>query len=74
MKIIAYLVLLSILGSITWKYPFLFELPLIGAIAGAYWLFFRQPDQNTKPEDHQKPQSQQANRENALLPLHKRPD
>jgi hypothetical protein len=41
MKVIAYLLLLAILTGITWKYPFLFELPILGAIGGAYWLFFR---------------------------------
>lgn len=41
MKILAYLLLLAILTGITWEYPFLFELPILGAIGGAYWLFFR---------------------------------
>lgn len=50
MKILAYLLLLGVLGGIAWQYPFLFELPLLGAIGGAYWLFFRQPPQK-KPAD-----------------------
>lgn len=41
MKILAYLLLLTVLGGITWHYPFLFELLIAGAIGGAYWLFFR---------------------------------
>ena len=41
MKVLAYLLLLAILTVITWKYPFLYELPILGAIGGAYWLFFR---------------------------------
>ncbi|PKO32198.1 MAG: hypothetical protein CVU34_16320 [Betaproteobacteria bacterium HGW-Betaproteobacteria-7] len=40
-KVLAYLLLLAILTLITWKYPFLFELPILGAIGAAYWLFFR---------------------------------
>lgn len=45
MKILLYLLLLACLGAITWKYPFLFELPVLGAIGGAYWLFFRDDKQ-----------------------------
>lgn len=41
MKVLAYLLLLAVLGGITWRYPFLFELLIAGAIGGAYWLFFR---------------------------------
>ncbi len=41
MKILAYLLLLAVLGGITWRYPFLFELFILGALGGAYWLFFR---------------------------------
>jgi hypothetical protein len=40
-KVLAYLLLLVVLAGITWSYPFLFELPILGAIGGAYWLFFR---------------------------------
>jgi len=40
-KVLAYLLLLAVLAGITWTYPFLFELPILGAIGGAYWLFFR---------------------------------
>jgi hypothetical protein len=39
---LAYLSLLAALGGLTWRYPFLFELLLLGAIGGAYLLFFRQ--------------------------------
>jgi len=42
-KIFTYLLMLAILTGITWKYPFLFELLILGAIGGAYWLFFRSP-------------------------------
>lgn len=42
MKVVAYLLLLLVLGALAWTYPFLFELPILGAIAGAYWLFFRE--------------------------------
>lgn len=41
MKVLVYLLMLAVLGAITWRYPFLFELLLLGAIGGAYWLFFR---------------------------------
>lgn len=51
MKILAYLALLAVLGGITWRYPFLFELLIAGAIGGAYWLFFRSrpPEDGTPP-------------------------
>lgn len=42
MKVVAYLLLLALLSGITWKYPFLFELLILGAIGGAYLLFFRE--------------------------------
>jgi len=42
MKVLAYLLLLLLLGALAWTYPFLFELPILGAIGGAYWLFFRE--------------------------------
>jgi hypothetical protein len=44
MKVLLYLTLLAFLGYITWLYPFLFELPLIGAIGGAYLIFFRKDE------------------------------
>lgn len=40
-KIALYLLWLALLGVVVWQFPFLFELPLLGAIGGAYWLFFR---------------------------------
>ncbi|MCE1241402.1 MAG: hypothetical protein LWW83_15925 [Azonexaceae bacterium] len=40
-RIVVYLLWLAVLGVMTWQLPFLFELALAGAIAGAYWLFFR---------------------------------
>jgi hypothetical protein len=43
-KIVLYLLLLALLGVVTWQFPFLFELPLLGAIGGAYWIFFRRPE------------------------------
>jgi hypothetical protein len=42
MKLVAYQLLVLMLGTLAWAYPFLFELPILGAIAGAYWLFFRE--------------------------------
>ena len=41
MKALAYVALLCILASLVWRYPFLFEIAPLGAIGGAYWLFFR---------------------------------
>jgi len=35
-----YLVALAATGTLAWHYPFLFELPLIIAIGGAWWAFF----------------------------------
>jgi len=46
LKTLTYLALLSALGGICWRYPFLFELFILGAIGGAYWIFFR--DENRK--------------------------
>lgn len=40
MRILIYWVVVAILAGIAWQYPFLFELPLIAAIGGAYWTFF----------------------------------
>jgi hypothetical protein len=39
MRILVYLATIGALSSIAWQYPFLFELPLIAAIGGAYWTF-----------------------------------
>lgn len=43
MKIAAYLLFVGGLVGLAWHYPFLFELPVVGALAGAYWLFARGP-------------------------------
>ena len=42
MKILSYLMLLAGLAAVVWFYPFLFELFFLGAIGGAYWIFFRE--------------------------------
>ncbi|WP_301276195.1 hypothetical protein [Dechloromonas sp.] len=43
LRIVAYLVLLTALAGLIGSFPFLFELLPLGAISGAYWLFFRKP-------------------------------
>jgi hypothetical protein len=40
MRVAIYVPVIAILTGIAWHYPFLFELPLIAAIGGAYWAFF----------------------------------
>lgn len=40
MRIAIYFAVIAILTAVAWHYPFLFELPLIAAIGGAYWAFF----------------------------------
>jgi hypothetical protein len=40
MRIVIYTAAVAVLTGIAWQYPFLFELPLIAAIGGAYWAFF----------------------------------
>jgi hypothetical protein len=40
-KWLAYLLLVFSLTGLAFEFPFLFELPLVGAIGGAYWIFFR---------------------------------
>lgn len=40
MRIAIYFAVVAGLAGIAWHYPFLFELPLIAAIGGAYWAFF----------------------------------
>jgi len=44
MRILAYCIVVAALAGIAWVYPFLFELPLIAAIGGAYWAFFASKD------------------------------
>jgi hypothetical protein len=44
MRILAYCIVVATLAGIAWFYPFLFELPLIAAIGGAYWTFFASKD------------------------------
>jgi hypothetical protein len=41
-KWLVYLLLVFSLTGFAFAYPFLFELPLVGAIGGAYWIFFRE--------------------------------
>ena len=41
LKWFAYASLVISLVALAYEYPFLFELPLAGAIGGAYWIFFR---------------------------------
>lgn len=48
MRIVIYISVITILSGIAWFYPFLFELPLIAAIGGAYWAFFSGKN-NTPP-------------------------
>lgn len=43
LRVIAFLVLLAVLAGLVGSFPFLFELLPLGAIGGAYWLFFRKP-------------------------------
>lgn len=43
MKILLYLLLLLACGWLLVSYPFLFEIPLLLTIGGAYYLFFRVP-------------------------------
>ena len=40
MRAAIYVFVIAILTGIAWHNPFLFELPLIAAIGGAYWAFF----------------------------------
>lgn len=40
MRIAIYLFVVASLTIFAWHSPFLFELPLIAAIGGAYWAFF----------------------------------
>ncbi len=40
MRVAIYLSVTAILTGFAWEYPFLFELPLVAAIGGAYWAFF----------------------------------
>jgi|GEM_PF-2426652 len=40
MRIPLYLATIAALSVLAWVYPFLFELPLLAAIGGAYWAFF----------------------------------
>lgn len=43
LKTIAYLFLLAVLAGIVWWIPVLWELAVVGAIGGIYWIFFRIP-------------------------------
>ena len=41
MAVLRYLLLLAALGSLVFSFPWLWELGLVGAIGGAFWLFAR---------------------------------
>lgn len=43
-RIAIYTLTVGALATAAWHYPFLFELPLIAAIGGAYWTFFAKTD------------------------------
>ncbi|MGE5491811.1 MAG: hypothetical protein ACM31P_11080 [Actinomycetota bacterium] len=45
MKVLAYIALLGALAGLVWLVPILWELAVAGAIGGAYWIFFRIPQQ-----------------------------
>lgn len=45
MRILVYCLVVVALTGLAWYYPFLFELPLIAAIGGAYWAFFARTKQ-----------------------------
>jgi hypothetical protein len=47
LKTAIYLILLCGLGGVVWLYPFLFELFILGAIGGAYWIFFHEKTRKT---------------------------
>lgn len=40
LRAVLYLAVVAGLTGLAWHYPFLFELPLIAAVGGAYWAFF----------------------------------
>jgi hypothetical protein len=40
MRPAVYFVAIALLSSLAWHYPFLFELPVLAAIGGAWWAFF----------------------------------
>lgn len=40
MRVVIYCIVVTALLGLAWVYPFLFELPLLAAIGGAYWAFF----------------------------------
>jgi len=45
MRPLVYFVAVGAAGTLAWHYPFLFELPLVIALAGIWWAFFDKPDQ-----------------------------
>jgi hypothetical protein len=49
MRIVIYMIAVVGLSGIAWAYPFLFELPLIAAIGGAYWAFFARNNEDPPP-------------------------
>ena len=43
MKALRYLLLLAALAGVVWWLPILWELAVVAAIGGVYWVFFRIP-------------------------------
>lgn len=43
LRILGFVALLAALAGVVSNYPFLLELLPLGAIGGAYWLFFHKP-------------------------------
>jgi len=43
LKGLLYLILLAALTGLVRQWPFLWEIGVLGAIGGAYWIFFREP-------------------------------
>lgn len=43
LRFLLYCFLVGTTVAIAWKFPFLFELPLLAAIGGAWLFFFRDP-------------------------------
>jgi len=38
-----YVLLLAVLAGVIWQFPFLWELAILAAIGGIYWIFFKSP-------------------------------
>jgi hypothetical protein len=44
LRFLLYLLLVGASVGLAWRYPFLFEIPLLVAIGGAWLIFFRTPE------------------------------